>query len=60
MPAKNRVGFDDRGYVLEGLLAQLLANGGQDFALTVAQPKAPLHLVTEDTILRHQVLIAQQ
>jgi hypothetical protein len=33
VPAKHRVGLDDRGHLLQGLLAQLVANGGQRLAL---------------------------
>src|SRR5215468_3002017 len=38
MPGKNRVWLNDRGYFLEGLLAQLLANGGQGRAFAIRQP----------------------
>ena len=58
MPAKNRVRLDDRGHVLEGLLAQLLADLGQSLALAITQPHASLDLVAQDAILRHQVLVA--
>jgi hypothetical protein len=59
MPAENRVGFDDGGDFLQDLLPQLLADHGQGFALAVAQPEAPLDLAAEDTIFRHEILIAQ-
>src|SRR5712691_241143 len=60
VPTKNRVGLDDRGHLLQGLLAEFLADCGQGFAFTVTQPDAPLDLVAEDAIFRDQVLIAQQ
>src|SRR5262249_6579368 len=60
VPAKNRVWLDDRGDSLEGLLAQLLTNGSQGRTFAIRQPHTACDLVTEDTILRHQVLIAQQ
>ena len=60
VPAENRVGLDDRGHFLQGLLAQLLADLGQGLALAVAQPDTPLDLMAEDAIFGHQVLVAQQ
>ncbi len=35
VPAENRVRLDDRGHVLEGLLAPLLANGSQGHAFAI-------------------------
>src|SRR5215831_5507794 len=60
VPGENRVRCDNRGDFLEGLLAQLLADGGECLAFTVTQPDAPFDLVTEDAILGPQVLVAQQ
>jgi hypothetical protein len=57
VPAENRVGFDDIGDFLQGLLPQLLADLGEGFALAIAQPHTPLDLVTQQTILRHQILV---
>jgi len=58
VPAENRVGLDDRGDFLQGLLAQLLAEVRQGLALAVTSPEAPLELVAEDAILRDQIFIA--
>ena len=58
VPAKNRVGLDDRGHVLQGLLPQLVANDGQRLAFAVTQPGAPFELVAEETIFRDQILVA--
>ena len=60
VPAENRVGLDDRGHFLQGLLAQLLADLGQGLALAITQPHTPCDLVAQDAIFRHQVLVAQQ
>ena len=35
VPAENRVGLDDGGHFLQGLLPQLLANLGQGLALAI-------------------------
>ena len=60
VPAENRVGFDDRRHVLEGLLAQLLADHGEGLALAITQPEATFELVAEDAVFRHQIFVAQQ
>ena len=52
VPAENRIGLDDVGHCLQGLLAQLLPNHGEGLPFAVAQPDAPFDLVAEDTILR--------
>src|SRR5438876_4928915 len=52
--------LDDRGHFLQGLLAELLANHGEGFALAVTQVYAPLDLMAQDAILRHQILVAQE
>src|SRR5437879_328470 len=46
VPAKNGLGLDDRRHFLQSLLAQLLANLGEDFALAIAESYAPFDLVT--------------
>ncbi len=58
VPAKNRVGLNDLGHFLQGLLPQLVANCGQRLAFAVTQPDAPFELVAEDTIFRDQILVA--
>jgi hypothetical protein len=60
VPAKNRIRLDDRRHVLEGLLAELLANLSQRFALAITQPYAPFDLVSQHAIFGDEVLIAQQ
>ena len=60
VPAENRVRLDDRGHLLQGLLAQLLADLGEGCALSIGEAHAPLQLVAQDAILRHHVLIAHQ
>jgi hypothetical protein len=42
VPSKNRVGLDDRGHFLQGLLPELLADLGEGCALTIAESHAPL------------------
>src|SRR2546427_8753221 len=58
MPAQNGVGLDDRGHFLQGLLAELLANLGQSFALAITQPYATFDLVSQHAIFGDEVLIA--
>src|SRR5713101_5307314 len=60
MPSEKRVGLDDRGHFLQGLLPQPLANLGQDLAIAIAQAYATFDLVTKHAIFSHEVLIAQQ
>jgi hypothetical protein len=60
VPAENCVGLDDRRHVLQSLLAQFVANGGQRLAFAVTQPDTPLDLVAKDTIFRNEILITQQ
>src|SRR5258707_1098551 len=58
MPAEDGVGFDEGGHSLWGLVAQLLADLGQRFALATTQPDTPRDLVAQDAVLRHQVRVA--
>jgi len=58
VPAKNRVGLDDRGHFLQNLLAQFLTDCGQRRAFAIGQPHPARDLVTQNAILRHQVLVA--
>src|SRR5215475_2057829 len=58
VPGENGVRFDDGGDFLQGLLAELLAHLSQGLPLAVTQPNASWDLMTQDTILCHQVLIA--
>ena len=60
MPGENRVGFDDGGDFLQGLLAQLLADVGQRLAFAIRQPHATCDLVAQDAIFCHQILVTQQ
>jgi hypothetical protein len=55
IPAKNRVGFDDHGHCLPGLLPQLLADGGQRRAFAIRHPHTACDRVAQDTMFRHQV-----
>ena len=57
VPAKDRVRRDDRGHFFEGLLAELLTNFGQRFALAVTQPYTTFDLVSQHTIFGDEVLI---
>jgi hypothetical protein len=57
MPAENCIALDKRGHVLQRLLPQLLANLSQGLPLAITQPNASWELITQNTILRHQVLI---
>jgi hypothetical protein len=59
VPAEHRLGLDDLGHALEGLLAQLLANLSQGFSLAITQAYATFDLVAQDVIFGHEVLIAQ-
>jgi hypothetical protein len=58
MPSENRVGLDDGGHFLQGLLAQPLANLGQGLAIAIAQAYATFDLVTKHAIFGHEVFIA--
>src|SRR6266567_5450857 len=60
VPGENRVRFDDSGHCFQGLLPQLLTNLGECCALAIRQPHTTGDLVVQDTILCHQVLVAQQ
>ena len=60
MPGQDGVGVDDVGDFFQDFLPQLLADGGQRFAFAVTQSDAPLDLVAKDTVLRHQILVAEQ
>jgi len=60
VPAKNRLGFDDLGDFRQGFLAQLLADLGQGLARAVTQLEAPVHLVTEHPVFRHDRRVAHQ
>jgi hypothetical protein len=60
MPAENGIGLDDRGHFLQGLLPQLLADGGQRRAFAIRQPHTACDLVAQDAILRHQVFVTQE
>ena len=57
VPAKNRVGFDDRGHFPQGLFTELLADLGEGLTLSITQLDASLDLVAEDTIFRGQILV---
>jgi hypothetical protein len=46
-------------HFFQRLLAQLLADLGQGFALAVSQPHTARNLMTQDAILCHQILVAQ-
>ena len=60
VPAENRIGFDESGNLLQGLLAQRLTDVSQCLAFAITQPEASLDLVSEDTVFRHQLFVAQQ
>ena len=60
MPGQKGVGLDERGYVLQCLLAELLPDPREALTLSVGQSYAALELVTQTTILRDQVCNAQQ
>src|SRR5215468_659466 len=60
VPAKDRVRLDDGGHFRERLLAQLLANLGQGFALAITQAYATFDLVTQHAIFGYQVFVAEQ
>jgi hypothetical protein len=59
VPGKNRVGLDDVGHFLEGLLAQFLTNLSQRPAFAIRQPHTAPDLVAQDAIFGDEVLIAQ-
>ena len=60
MPPQNRFRSDDLRYLSERFPTQSLGNLGQADALRVCEQYSPLDLVTEDSVLRHQVFVAQQ
>jgi hypothetical protein len=45
VPAENRIGLDDLRHFQQGLLAQLLADDGEGFALAITQLDATFELV---------------
>src|SRR5438128_1985103 len=47
VPGEDRVGFDDLGHFLQGLLAQLVADLSQGLALAITQPYPSLDLIAE-------------
>src|SRR5215467_5318965 len=60
VPSENGVRLDDCRHVLEGLLAELLANLSERFALAITQPYAPFDLVSQHAISGDEILIAYQ
>ena len=60
VPGQDGVRLDDRGYLCQSLLAQLLADLGEGFPLPVSQVDAAGDLLAEKPVLRHQVLVAEQ
>jgi hypothetical protein len=58
VPGENGVRCDDRRHVLPGLLAELLANLSERFALAITQPYALFALVSQYAIFGDEVLIA--
>src|SRR5919198_5297572 len=60
VPAENRVGLNNVCNFLEGLLAEFLADFGQYHAFGICQPHTASELIAQDTILGHQILVAQQ
>ena len=60
VPAKDRLGFDDRGYFLQSLLAQPVTNLREGLPFGIRQPDTHFDLVAQDAIFRHQVLVAEQ
>src|SRR5262249_12478247 len=60
VPGEDGIGLDNGCQCLEGLFAQLLTDLGQRPAFAVRQPYTARDLAAENTIFRHQVLIAQQ
>jgi hypothetical protein len=58
VPAQDRVGLNHMRHFFQCLLAQLLAELGQSFALTVRQPYTARDLMPQDAILCHQILVA--
>jgi hypothetical protein len=59
IPGKNRLGLGKRGNFLQGLLPQLGTKRSQFLALVVSQLYATVHLMAQDAILCHQIVIAK-
>ena len=60
VPSKNGVGLDERGHCQQGVLPQRLTDCGERRACAIRQPDAPCDLVAQETMLRHEGLVAQQ
>src|SRR5215468_1742934 len=55
VPAKNRVGFDDRGHFPQGLFTELLADLGEGLTLSVTQLDASLDLMAQYPVFCDQI-----
>src|SRR5262249_25801417 len=60
VPAQNRLGFDDVGDFLQGLLAQFFADLGQGRPFRVCELYASLELVAQNAVFGYQILVAEQ
>jgi hypothetical protein len=58
VPGKDRVGFDETGHLLQGLLARLLANLRQRLAFPIAQVYAAYDLLASYSVFCHEVFVA--
>ena len=58
VPGQNGVRFDHVSHVLQGFLPQLLANHGEGLPLAITQADSTFDLRAQETILRHQLLVA--
>src|SRR5262245_45934138 len=58
VPGQDRIGPDDGGRYLEGLLTKLVANLREGLPFGIRQPHASRELVAQHAILRDQILVA--
>jgi hypothetical protein len=60
LPAEDGVRFDDAGHLLQGFLAQFLADLGQGLPFRVTELNPPFDLVAQDAVFCDQVLDSQE
>ena len=59
VPPQYSLRLNDSRNFFEGFAAQLLANFGEDLSLAVGELDTSLNLVSDNTVLRYEKLVAQ-
>ena len=60
VPPENRIGPDDTRHLFERALAELFSDLRQGSPLTIGQAQTALQLISKNTILGNEVLVAQE